>query len=119
MNDSTSGLRAPSPSAITGSPSKPKAVRIDSHGREDVPEELRNLHNWLVWKWWWDQSAAKGAGKWDKPPIDPATGKEIDATDPANWMTFINSVETSFHCGDGSGFALGPMNSPCGFVVLD
>jgi primase-polymerase (primpol)-like protein len=103
----------------TATRTKPAAVRIDFHSREDVPEELRNLHNWLVWKWWWDQTAAKGAGKWDKPPIDPATGKEIDATDPANWMTFINSLEASLRCGDGSGFALGPKNSPCGFVVLD
>src|SRR3954463_229818 len=88
-------------------PPKPASVHIDLHAMGDLPDDLKQLTNWLVWKWWWDQTANKGAGKWTKPPVDYATGIDIDATDSANWMTFPESMERGQHY-DGSGFALGP-----------
>jgi hypothetical protein len=110
--------RAPRPIKVAGIPPRPAPVRIDFHGISDLPNELKRLTNWLVWKWWWDQAANQGAGKWDKPPVDYATGIDIDATDPANWMTFIESVERG-QSYDGSGFALGPESNPCGLVGID
>jgi primase-polymerase (primpol)-like protein len=100
-------------------PTRPPAAHIDIHTREAIPEELRNAERWVIWKWWWDQQAKGGAGKWDKPPINHATGQEVDATDPANWATFDQSIDRALNCGDGSGFALGTKTDPSGHVVID
>jgi primase-polymerase (primpol)-like protein len=63
----------------------------------------------------WD----RGKKKWDKPPIDPATGVDIDATDEANWMTFDEARRVARKQGDGIGIALGPKDNRLGIVGVD
>jgi hypothetical protein len=84
-----------------------------------VPPELRDAKRWVVWRWTWKPPEGKNKGKWDKPPIDAATGLDIDATDPANWMAFDEARRVARNHGDGIGIALGPKDNRLGIVGVD
>jgi hypothetical protein len=81
----------------------------------DLPIDMVQMDRWVVWAW----KYVAGKPKWDKPPIDPLTGLETDATDPKNWMTCVDSARLARKRGDGSGFQLGTADDRSGFVVLD
>jgi len=106
-------------SAATVRTRKPPSAHIDDHAAENLPPELREARRWLVWKWEWKPASGNAKAKWDKPPIDPATGHEFDATDPAGWLQCDQAREKAHKHGDGPGFALGTKDDPSGFVVLD
>jgi P4 family phage/plasmid primase-like protien len=70
---------------------------------------LREMKIYICWAWRWEPAEGRRKAKWDKPPIDPATGFDIDATDPANWMTFDEARRAAREHGhaDGIGIAMG------------
>src|SRR5262249_49776980 len=94
------------------------SAHLDEHRAENVPAAIRVLRRWLVWQWLWREPTEKNAGRWDKPPVAPATGREMDATDPKNWIDFAAAQVASIPF-DGIGFALGSKKNPSGYVVID
>lgn len=74
---------------------------------------MRGMPCWVAWRWEYRD------GKWTKPPIDPLTGKSLDATGPDSWMTFDEARELARQHGDGIGLALGTKDSPSEFVPPD
>jgi len=83
---------------------KPPSAHVDDQAAENIPAELRNRDSWVCWAWRFRKGKQK---PWDKPPINYATGRNIDETDPVNWLTFDRAREVSANAADGIGFALG------------
>ncbi len=106
-------------STATAATPKPPSAHVDDQAAENIPAELRVETRWLVWKWEWKPASGNAKAKWDKPPINPETGDEFDATDPAGWLQCDKARGTAHKHGDGPGFALGTKDDPSGFVVLD
>ncbi len=52
-----------------------------------VPIELRNLNQWVLWKYEWKGSKGGKTGKWDKPPCTPHGG-HANSTDSQSWISF-------------------------------
>jgi primase-polymerase (primpol)-like protein len=99
--------------AVTGRPpQKPPPCYLDGPAVEVLPAELREGRRFVVWAWRWRD------GKWTKPPIDPATGKDIDATDPANWTT-LDDARRMQQAGDGVGIALDKPDDRFELVAID
>lgn len=66
-----------------------------------IPEELRNLSNWCLWKYEWPNGKDK---KPTKVPYQP-NGFKCDVTNPSNWVMFddaFNTLQLGYH--DGLGF---------------
>lgn len=96
-------------------PDRPPAAHIDDDGVEAIPPKIRQANRFVVWRWVWKDREQK----WDKPPIDPETGHEIDQTDPANWMPFGKARRAARKHGDGIGIALGSKDNRLGVVGID
>jgi primase-polymerase (primpol)-like protein len=90
-------------------PARPASAHIDDTDVENLPPVLREMKICVCWAWRWKPAKGKGKSKWDKPPIDPATGIEVDATDEANWMTLDEARRAAREHGhaDGVGIAMG------------
>lgn len=68
----------------------------------NIPEELRNLHCWCVWRFEDDHGP-----KPTKVPYNANTFRLVDVTDPSGWMRFedaikakLNGYEKAFHHND-------------------
>ena len=66
-----------------------------------IPAELRSLPQWVLWR-----LEARG-GKPTKVPIRAADGKPAKSTDPADWVTFDEAMESSVE-SSGIGFVFAP-----------
>src|SRR5215472_2242510 len=68
---------------------------------ENIPERIRNLRRWVVWRW------RRRKGKWDKPPLQ-TNGRFAAVDDPTTWCSFEEAL-AAFQSGqfDGIGFVLG------------
>jgi hypothetical protein len=68
---------------------------------ENIPEELKTLPHWVVWKW------EQRDGKWTKPPYQ-TTGKLAKSNDPKTWASFEDVLKASENGSewDGVGFML-------------
>lgn len=77
---------------------KPPKMPVNLAG---IPDELKRIPNWHVWKWEWKEKSQK----WDKPPyaIDGSYGS---STDSAKWCTFEEAV-AALPRFDGLGLAMG------------
>lgn len=53
----------------------------------NVPECLRERHQWVCWKF------AKRKGKLTKLPVNPATGKLADTSNPSSWGSFEQACD--------------------------
>lgn len=70
---------------------------------ENIPEELKALPQWVVWRWVFD--AARG--EWTKPPFDPKTGRRASHSDSNTWSDFETAIAAYGSGGfDGIGFVL-------------
>jgi hypothetical protein len=99
-------------------PPKPPSAHIEDI--EIIPLWMRELKAWVCWQWRWKPVKGKSKAKWDKPPIDPATGHEVNAIDPINWMTFDDARQAALDAGlDGIGIALGSKDERTGIVAVD
>lgn len=74
-------------------------LRVDKHDPDTRPErcninagaipaELKELPQWVAWKWRWD----KGRRKWDKPPVNASTGWGAKTNDPSTWSSFEKAI---------------------------
>jgi hypothetical protein len=79
------------------------STRTDPYA--DVPQQMKDLPNWVVWK---D----------DKIPYDPKTNQPADANDPSTWGTFEQAVDAAIDGAyRGIGFEFG--NSPYEGIDFD
>ena len=65
---------------------------------DNFPRELRNLAQWVVWRF----ETRQGQDKPTKVLYNPATGQRADSTNPATWGTFDNAA-TVFSRGGYAG----------------
>ena len=69
---------------------------------DQIPEELRPLKRWVLWKPTWDESKQK----FRKPPHSPLTGEGIGATKKyeSHFVTFDEALVAAHKHGLGVGF---------------
>ncbi|MGA9099982.1 MAG: hypothetical protein WB392_13740 [Methanotrichaceae archaeon] len=77
----------------------PKPISLDVLF-ENLPQELKAIPHWVVWKYKWTGT------KWNKPPFQ-LSGDYASTTDPDTWTTY-EAVKTAYEAGgwDGVGFVL-------------
>lgn len=81
----------------------PKSMRRYDLDTEGIPERLKGISRWVLWR----GGEPKTNGKFDKVPIDVATGKNVNANDLANWLSF-QQAHNAYQQGlcSGIGFVL-------------
>jgi P4 family phage/plasmid primase-like protien len=88
---------------------RPEAVRVNLEG---IPQVLRELTRWVVWRYLWNankkrKDGSSDTGDWDKPPTNARTLKPASSTNPATWSTFHEAWATYSRDGfDGIGLVL-------------
>src|SRR5262245_59804867 len=60
----------------------PSAVPPPLDGGRDVPAELRDTSQWILWHYRWRD------GRWTKVPLRPLGKRLASVTDPTHWTTF-------------------------------
>src|SRR5262249_39258584 len=89
---------------------------------ENIPDELRQLHRWVCWRWEWDPEKYKGRGGWDKPLYNPRNGWHASSTNTRSWND-LATVLAAHRAGgyDGIGITLGDLGDgrTLGGVDLD
>lgn len=81
---------------------------------ENIPSELRELPQWIVWR----HAFIKSRGVWIKMPINPITEKAASVSDSNTWASFDAAVTAYELLGgyDGIGFVFTEAN---GLVGID
>ncbi len=82
---------------------KPERMKIH---KGNIPQELKDLPQWVIWKYIWDQDK----GKWDKPPFRAKNKRRhASSTNRKTWATLDEAVKVANSLGDedygGVGFA--------------
>ena len=69
---------------------------------ENIPALLKHRKQWTIWR-----AVPKPDGRISKEPISSKTGRNVNALDPLNWLSFDHAV-AAYQSGkaDGIGFAL-------------
>jgi putative DNA primase/helicase len=91
-------------------PTMSPAVTFDASG---VPEPLRSVPNWLLWRY------ESRDGRPTKVPYSARTGLVCDATSPSSWSDFgsaLSAYTESAGRYSGLGFGLGP---DAGITAID
>lgn len=88
---------------------KPPRFNIDP---SKIPDELKRLPQWVVWRWVWDEKREH----WDKPPFSAIDGFKCDHRDHAKQTTFDVALAASKDF-DGIGLSMGKNGS--GYVGVD
>ena len=88
-------MSAPSP--------KPTCLKVFP---ENIPDTLKQLPQWVVWRAFWRPGKGDKPGKWTKAPFQP-DGRPAKSTDPATWAEFGECL-LAYQSGrfDGIGFVL-------------
>jgi hypothetical protein len=75
---------------------------------ENIPQEIKDLPQWCLWKWEWRWNKEKQEGRWTKPPYQPK-GKLAESNNRNTWFPFADVVK-AYTSGkwDGIGFFLTP-----------
>src|SRR5262249_43129767 len=72
-----------------------------------IPQDLKGLDRWVVWKYVADQDPDTGEVEWDKPPRNALTGGLASSTNPSTWASYSQAWEAYAGGGlDGLGFVL-------------
>lgn len=85
----------------------------------NIPAELQDLRQWVLWKYLWKQDRNTGRGEWAKIPMQ-ASGTPAKSNDPSTWSTFKDALsawsaaKSSF---DGLGFMFTPESGIVGVDV--
>ena len=83
---------------------RPRALSVQDAA---IPEELKAINQWLVWKYVKDVDAETGEVSWDKPPVCAKNGRPGSSTNPQTWDTHQNAYNSYLELDyDGIGFAL-------------
>jgi hypothetical protein len=90
-----------------GRPAKPAPMPVIP---ENIPEKIRRLDRWVVWRWVWNPAKNGGQGGWDKPPLNARTGRKARTNDPTTWVPFAEALAVH-QAGryDGIGVVLGEL----------
>lgn len=80
----------------------------------DALAEMARWAQWIIWRAEWNAARQK----YDKYPVDPATGLPCSALDPANWMTYEQADLYAGLMGLDIGFAF-TESDPFAFVDVD
>lgn len=81
----------------------PKKVRF-----QNISADLKNLDQWLLWRYEWQPAANKGKGKWTKVPYQAKNPHALaSSTNAATWSPF-EKAKVAYLAGDadGVGFVL-------------
>lgn len=78
--------------------------------RHRIPEILKQSNRWVTWR----AGDVKPTGKFDKVPINPRTGRNISANDPANWFGFDEAC-AAYDAGLCSGIGIALSDQPIVF----
>lgn len=82
---------------------KPDFPTIAPLEPDNIPSLLKTINRWIVWR----AGPLKSNGKFDKIPVDPATGKNVNGLASANWLSFDTALAAHRSGkGDGIGIAL-------------
>ena len=79
----------------------------------NIPQELKDHHQWVVWKW------ENRNGKATKPPYDAKTGQRASHSNPSTWGTLEEAVKGLERGFDGIGFVFSGDDSFCGIDIDD
>jgi len=92
------------PPPIPTATARPKALAVKL---DLIPDELKNLPQWVVWRYVPDVDQATGETDWNKPPVNACTGKLASSTNAKTWTTFKGAASAYAAGGlDGIGFVL-------------
>lgn len=86
--------------------SRSPAVSLD---RERIPSMLKELSRWVAWR----AGPVKANSKFDKVPMDPKTGRNVNGNDPQNWLSFEDACN-AYDEGRCSGVGLALCDEPVG-----
>lgn len=82
---------------------------------DGLPDELREKHHWVLWKYWWHAKRKK----WVKMPINPATGVPARTNQPQTWTGF-DEARAAFERAPGEYGGLGYVfNAGDGITGID
>jgi primase-polymerase (primpol)-like protein len=87
------------------SAAKPQTISVQL---EQIPQTLESEVRFVGWRWAYNPDKQGGHHHgWDKPLLNPKTGKLASSTNPETWATF-QQVATFMHqaAADGIGFNL-------------
>ncbi len=89
-----------------------RAPRFDP---ESIPEELRELRQWVCWKW------TERGDKWTKEPFNPHTGHRAKTDDRRTWGSFETALRRHEAREDvaGVGFVFSDADVYCGLDYDD
>ena len=82
---------------------------------ENIPQELREMKQWVLWRYEWKDS---GEGSWSKVPRQ-VNGDHAASDNPATWSTFAEAQmawKTAQAKYDGIGFVF---TKECGVIGVD
>ena len=93
---------------MTTRPELPRQPQTLPVQLERIPPALKELPRWVGWHWTFNQAKPGGHhGGWDKPPLNPRTGKLAATNNPATWGSYQEAVNIMTRQPlDGIGFNL-------------
>jgi primase-polymerase (primpol)-like protein len=94
---------------------RPQALAVRP---DDIPPELRQLAQWVVWKYVPEVDPETGETNWDKPPRRP-DGRLASSTNPQTWSPYETAL-AAYQAGglDGLGIALDGRENADGLVLV-
>jgi len=93
---------------------KPKALAVNT---DLIPQALKDLPQFVVWRYVPEVDKETGDTDWDKPPVNARTGRLASSTNRKTWSTFDYVVAAYQRGGlDGIGFVL---TEELGIVGID
>lgn len=111
-----SGSVVPPPRECTVDPKRdrskvPPTLRVDPGG---IPDELKDLSQWLRWRWVWDPKAER----WTKLPIHATRDTHAATNDPTTWGRFEDAFGyLDTHRVHGVGFVFTDGDPYCGIDI--
>jgi putative DNA primase/helicase len=83
---------------------------------ENIPDELKALPQWVVWRWTWNGEESK----WTKPPYQAKAPRRLaSSTDSSTWASFDEAFE-AYKRGNADGVGFVPLGTdPYTAVDLD
>jgi hypothetical protein len=105
--------------ANVNSPPRPEALRVRP---KRIPDALKAIPQWVVWRYDWDPDAKRkdGSGKkgeWTKPPYNARTGQKASSTDRRTWCSF-QAAMAAYREGGWDGFGI-VLTESLGIVGID
>jgi primase-polymerase (primpol)-like protein len=95
-------------------PERPTALPVQP---ENIPQELRERPQWVLWRYRWREGKDGQAGRWCKPPFNARTGRAADATKPSTWSSFAKAwaaYNANRDRWDGIGYCFSKDDPYCG-----